>query len=476
MKMKKLLAGVLSAAMVATMIPASMAMSSVSAAPEDSLVASYDFTQGETQGWAEYSGLTFTEGDVSQISQGEDGVTFTEEGTYSYSIANPLAGKVTDGFAIAMDVAITGTMNEYNGLLGFNNHEAWNFFEVTTNGVTVRHNNSEGFYDVIDTTTSSGLGAEMKRFVMVANSEKFDIYVDGALVKSLPMSPVASGDVHPDYCINTSNIANTATYFNIGFNCTNGTWQWNKSIMTVSAVSFYNTALSAEDVAALGAYEPPVEDPDAITASVVDVTGEESYEEGDTVSVAVQATGNVDLGGYNVTLKYDNTLLQLDPQEDSTDPNVIVSNDGENGVVVLKVDTNGENSVALGETATTLYTFNFTVKNVAESKDVEFSLTDTMFAYYDDNGIPTEYELVPTLNPCTVSLKSSVVITNPYDFNKDGAADPDVRDVMALAQLIVDQDPMDDPALDYDVHKDEQYPDVVDVLDVMALARIVVNG
>ena len=476
MKMKKLLAGVLSAAMVATMIPASMAMSSVSAAPEDSLVASYDFTQGETQGWAEYSGLTFTEGDVSQISQGEDGVTFTEEGTYSYSIANPLAGKVTDGFAIAMDVAITGTMNEYNGLLGFNNHEAWNFFEVTTNGVTVRHNNSEGFYDVIDTTTSSGLGAEMKRFVMVANSEKFDIYVDGALVKSRPMSPVASGDVHPDYCINTSNIANTATYFNIGFNCTNGTWQWNNSIMTVSAVSFYNTALSAEDVAALGAYEPPVEDPDAITASVVDVTGEESYEEGDTVSVAVQATGNVDLGGYNFTLKYDNTLLQLDPQEDSTDPNVIVSNDGENGVVVLKVDTNGENSVALGETATTLYTFNFTVKNVAESKDVEFSLTDTMFAYYDDNGIPTEYELVPTLNPCTVSLKSSVVITNPYDFNKDGAADPDVRDVMALAQLIVDQDPMDDPALDYDVHKDEQYPDVVDVLDVMALARIVVNG
>ena len=246
--------------------------------------------------------------------------------------------------------------------------------------------------------------------------------------------------------------------------------------MIVSAVSFYNTALSAEDVAALGAYEPPVEDPDAITASVVDVTGEESYEEGDTVSVAVQATGNVDLGGYNFTLKYDNTLLQLDPQEDSTDPNVIVSNDGENGVVVLKVDTNGENSVALGETATTLYTFNFTVKNVAESKDVEFSLTDTMFAYYDDNGIPTEYELVPTLNPCTVSLKSSVVITNPYDFNKDGAADPDVRDVMALAQLIVDQDPMDDPALDYDVHKDEQYPDVVDVLDVMALARIVVNG
>lgn len=471
MKMKKLLAGVLSAAMVATMIPVSMAMSSVSAADVPDPVASYDFTKGETEGWEEYSGLTFTEGDVSQITQGENGVAFSEEGTYSYSIANPLAGKVTDGFAIAMDVAVTGTMNEYNGLLGFNDHAVWNFFEVTTSGVTVRHNNGEGFYDVIDTTTSSGLGAEMKRFVMVANSEKFDIYVNGNLVKSLPM-----GSGNTSYSINASNIANTATYFNLGFNCTDGTWQWNNSTMTVSAVSFYNTALSADDVAALGAYEPPVEDSDAITASVVDVTGKESYEEGDTVSVAVQATGNVDLGGYNFTLKYDNTLLKLDSQEDSSDPDVVVSNDGENGVVVLKVDLNGENSVALSETATTLYTFNFTVQNVSKSTDVEFSLADTMFAYYDDNGIPTEYKLVPTLNPCTISLKSAAVIGNPYDFNEDGALTPNVLDVMALAQLIVDQDPMDNPELDYDVHEDEQYPGVVDVLDVMALARIVVNG
>ncbi len=474
MKMKKLLAGVLSAAMVATMIPASMAMSSVSAAPEDSLVASYDFTQGETQGWAEYSGLTFTEGDVSQISQGEDGVTFTEEGTYSYSIANPLAGKVTDGFAIAMDVAITGTMNEYNGLLGFNNHEAWNFFEVTTNGVTVRHNNSEGFYDVIDTTTSSGLGAEMKRFVMVANSEKFDIYVDGALVKSLPMSPVASGDVHPDYCINTSNIANTATYFNIGFNCTNGTWQWNNSIMTVSAVSFYNTALSAEDVASLGAYEPPVAEPDAITASVVDTTAAESYEEGDTVSVAVQATGNVDLGGYQFTLKYDNTLLEPQLPDDIDDPFVSVTNDAENGAVVLRLNSNGENDIALGEEATTLITLDFTVLEVAEDTDTTLSLTDTMFAYYDGDEIPVAYELTPTLNSCTVSLEAAVVITNQYDFNKDGSTAPNVLDVMALAQLIVDEALTNDPNLTYNVNGDAE--GVVDVLDVMTLAQMVVNS
>ena len=95
MKMKKLLAGVLSAAMVATMIPASMAMSSVSAAPEDSLVASYDFTQGETQGWAKYNGMDRAEGNDA-ITETDEGVVFTTNAYNTYSISNPLAGEVGD--------------------------------------------------------------------------------------------------------------------------------------------------------------------------------------------------------------------------------------------------------------------------------------------------------------------------------------------------------------------------------------------
>lgn len=459
MKMKKLLAGVLSAAMVATMIPASMAFS-VSAAPEDSLVASYDFTKGETEGWAEYSGLTFTEGDIAQIAQGEDGVTFSEEGTYSYSIANPLAGKVTDGFSIAMDVAVTGTMNEYNGLLGFNNHDVWNFFEVTTNGATVRHNNGEGYYDVVDTTTVSGLGAEMKTFVIVANSEKFDIYVDGALLKSLPM-----GSGNTAYSINTSNIANTATYFNLGFNCTDGTWQWNNSNMTVANVSFYNAALTADEVASLGSQEPVV--PDAITASVVDATGAESYAVGDTFQVDVAATGNVDLGGYQFTLKYDNTVLEPVLPDDVSDPDVVVSNDSENGVVALKVDLNGENSVVLSDTATTLYSLEFEVIAAPEAGSTDLTLADTIFAYYDEDGNVASYELTPTLNGCTVAIED--VTYSPYDYNMDGVVD--TTDLMVLAQMIVDGDSFDGD-FTYDVNEDSS----VNVLDVMTLAQTIVNA
>lgn len=470
MKMKKLLAGVLSAAMVATMIPVSMAMSSVSAAPEDSLVASYDFTTDEGR-----TGWTGGGAAASSIVTDENGVTFSNgyiEQNQSYSIANPLNGRASEGFSVALTVTVpAGTyVNAYESMFNFNGTAAQvnAVYNVSGNGGGTHYNDWAGnYWDIIN-----GAAVDLAQgsiFVLTVDTEdNITLYSNGEVVNTFNSSSVA----HTGTPGTVVDLVNSMNNFSLGA----APSLWGQPAMTVSAVSFYNTALSADDVAALGAYEPPVEDSDAITASVVDVTGKESYEEGDTVSVAVKATGNVDLGGYSFTLKYDNTLLKLAPQEDSSDPDVVVSNDGENGVVVLKADLQGENSVALSDTAATLYTFNFTVQNVPQSKNVEFSLTDTMFAYYDDNGIPTEYELVPTLNPCTVSLKAAAVIGNPYDFNEDGAAAPNVLDVMALAQLIVDQDPMNNSELDYDVHKDEQYPNVVDVLDVMALARIVVNG
>ncbi len=57
MKMKKLLAGVLSAAMVATMIPASMAFSSVSAEVPEA-VATYDFSADESWHLEGHSSIT----------------------------------------------------------------------------------------------------------------------------------------------------------------------------------------------------------------------------------------------------------------------------------------------------------------------------------------------------------------------------------------------------------------------------------
>ena len=102
MKMKKLLAGILSATMVATMIPASMAFSGVSAAEDtgNGLVASYDFTKGQTDVWSDA-----TKGEGTAVTVDDNGVTTIYSATdpQSYSIENPLQNKVTDGFTVGVE-------------------------------------------------------------------------------------------------------------------------------------------------------------------------------------------------------------------------------------------------------------------------------------------------------------------------------------------------------------------------------------
>ncbi len=468
MKMKKLLAGVLSAAMVATMIPASMAFS-VSAAPEDSFVVSYDLTTDEGR-----TGWTGGGAAASSIVTDENGVTFSNgylAQNQNYSIANPLNGQASEGFSVALTVTVPAGayVNAYESMFNFNgvdNADTDGLFSVGGNGGGVHYNDWAANYWDIASGTAVDLTAGSIFVLTVDADNNINLYSNGVLVNSFGQNNiVATGTVE-----DIVTYVNDMMYFSLGA----APNLWGQPAMTVSAVSFYSSALSADDVAALGAYEPPVADPDAITASVVDTTGAESYEEGDTVSVAVQATGNVDLGGYQFTLKYDNTLLEPQLPADSDDPFVSVTNDAENGAVVLRLNPNGENDIALGEEATTLFTLDFTVLEVAEDTDTTLSLTDTMFAYYDGSGIPVAYDLTPTLNGCTVSLEAAVVITNPYDFNKDGSTAPNVLDVMALAQLIVDEALMNDPNLTYNVNGDAE--GVVDVLDVMTLAQIVVNG
>lgn len=47
----------------------------------------------------------------------------------------------------------------------------------------------------------------------------------------------------------------------------------------------------------------------------------------------------------------------------------------------------------------------------------------------------------------------------------------DVNDLMALAQMIVNEDTFEDASFTYDVNEDT----TVDVLDVMTLAQMIVN-
>ena len=476
MKMKKLLAGVMSAAMVATMIPASMAFS-VSAAPEDSLVASYDFTQSETEGWAKYNGMNRTEGN-NAIEETDEGIVFTTNDYNTYSIGNPLAGQVDGGFTVMVDVSVPSTQaqNEFEGLFGFNSHGTWDWFGVTNSGLSMNMNAvaspyTQRFFDLNVTAPVATTDMSNARYVLTVDADAITVYVNGQQIEQYTgtagkLADDTTADV--TYGEAAMALANVAQYFDLGYWRNQGDWGAFGSAMTVHGVSFYNSALSADDVASLGAYEPPVVEPDAITASVVDTTAAESYDVGDTFTVDVTAAGNVDLGGYQFTLKYDNTVLEPVLPDDSSDPDVTVSNDGENGIVALKVDLNGENTMVLGEEAITLFSLDFEVIAAPEAGSTELTLADTVFAYYDASGAVQAYDLVPTLNGCTVAIAGTVTYS-PYDYNTDGNVD--VNDLMALAQMIVNEDTFEDASFTYDVNEDT----TVDVLDVMTLAQMIVN-
>ena len=461
MKMKKLLAGVLSAAMVATMIPASMAFSSVSAEVPEA-VATYDLTtDAGREGWV-------AGGAAANIATDENGVTFSNGyvgQNQNYSIANPLNGKATNGFSVALTVTVPAGpyVNAYESMFNFNgvdNVDTDGVFSVSGNGGGVHYNDwNANFWD-ITSGTAVDLTAGSIFILTVDVDNNMNLYSNGVLVNSFNQGNiVATGTVE-----DVVNYVNDMMYFSLGA----APAVWGQPAMTVSAVSFYSSALSDQDVASLGAYEPPVVEPDAITASVVDTTAAESYDVGDTFTVDVTAAGNVDLGGYQFTLKYDNTVLKPVLPDDSSDPDVTVSNDGENGIVALKVDLNGENTMVLGEEAITLFSLDFEVIAAPEAGSTELTLADTVFAYYDASGAVQAYDLVPTLNGCTVAIAGTVTYS-PYDYNTDGNVD--VNDLMALAQMIVNEDTFENASFTYDVNEDT----TVDVLDVMTLAQMIVN-
>lgn len=283
MKMKKLLAGVLSAAMVATMIPASMAFSSVSAEGEgNGLVASYDFTKGQTDNWAAYTSTqngTTGAGNVTW-TEGNNAVTITENGLYmpagmnSYNIANPLKGKVTDGWTIIMDVTIPSTMagdpeypqgqTVYEGLLGFNNHAqgGFEYWQVSNNGVAVQANafaaynqsgldNDQWWFGPVAEDITAGNGVvilpkdSQVRYAVSVTQAAVNFYVNGECVKTIPndTTGIYSGDI-------SLAAANVYDWFTLGAGATGDSWAWWSTAMTVANISFYNTAFTDDEAEA----------------------------------------------------------------------------------------------------------------------------------------------------------------------------------------------------------------------------------
>lgn len=252
MKLKKLLAGVLSATMVATMIPASMAFSSVSAAPENSLVASYDLTTDiGREDW------TGTEGYVSVDENGVSIAHDGETGKGQYYITNPLAGKdLTDGFSVVVDVAALLTDDAvWDTLFGFskvNDLSAVNFFSVGNTGTTVRLNRqSENlnpyFFDIVGNPM---LDSSTQRIVLSVSSEAINIYLDG---NATPIASYSYNNTYAatEYSMNVIDYVDEAGYFILGAVAS----YWGNPEINVKSVAFYDTALTSDDVVSLGAYE-----------------------------------------------------------------------------------------------------------------------------------------------------------------------------------------------------------------------------
>ena len=233
-----------------------------------SLVDSNDLTTEEgREGWSGYTasnfGAIYAEGNDT-ITEGENGVTFTEAGLNSYSLANPLKGQVTDGFTVKVDatIPVEQALTQYEGFFGFNNHGAWQYWQASNDGTTLQANSDDAYenwtgeepgdnpfyYGIVGTAQDAMRDVE---YTISVDANSASIYLNGQLVATYT-------EDNSDYVSAvTLGAANGLDWFNLGFNAADGaTWNWFNSMMTVSSVSFYNRALTAEEITSLYNYVP----------------------------------------------------------------------------------------------------------------------------------------------------------------------------------------------------------------------------
>lgn len=194
MKMKKLLAGVLSAAMVATMIPASMAFSSVSAvAPDgvvtDGLVSYFTFDGNGTNSVDGATTASFLAEGASAASIVEDSVRGQvvqiggANGNRSYvdlgnDIPDSAEGVSFGGWvklAEGQDAAAWWNMFT----LDDNKIDSWHYFTASTNGTM--HQNFGAIFDGVGNPCLANDGA-WHYLVLASSGQDINVYVDGSLI------------------------------------------------------------------------------------------------------------------------------------------------------------------------------------------------------------------------------------------------------------------------------------------------------
>lgn len=264
MKLKKLLAGVLSATMVATMIPASMAFS-VSAEAEGGLVAAYDLTT--EAGRSDWTNASIGTVSITTDSEGvHSSYGWTEETGLqadAYSIVNPLAGNVTDGFTVVVNTT-GGFANPGTSLFGFSDsvnpydndvntsYTRTGCFTVMTDMKSMHLNPWDGVengwwdiaYEDPAVQTSGG------QYVLTGNADGgVALYLNGTLMASYANTSeivAASNHGEASWIKTVAHWVNTKAYFNLG-----ASTYWLNEAQTYTSVAFYNEEMSADQVAAM---------------------------------------------------------------------------------------------------------------------------------------------------------------------------------------------------------------------------------
>lgn len=304
MKMKKLLAGVLSAAMVATMIPASMAFGSVSAvAPDgvvtDGLVSYFTFDGNGTNSVDGATTASFlAEGSASAASIVEDSVRGQVVqiggafGSRSYvDLGNDLPAGTTGvsfgGWVKLAEGQVAGTYIDMFTIdnTGTSDLSKWHYFTVSTNGTL--HQNNGGYFDGAGTACLTNDG-EWHYLVVTSSGTDIDVYVDG----NHSYTYTSSATSLPTLATLTD-VSGEEQHFYLGYI----RQFWDAANCYIDDYAIYNVELTAEQVRAnYNATLPDVVDYTSLNSAIataesiqVDSYTAQSYEALQTAIAAAEA-------------------------------------------------------------------------------------------------------------------------------------------------------------------------------------------
>ena len=227
-------------------------------------VASYDFTSAgfDSSAWTAWRATggtlpTVSAGPGLSITGGNQALENSADATSSYGTANPLKNQLTDGFSVILNAAVTDFIDDARNLFGFTKvsgttptQSGNNFFLVAASGNGMHLNNigtsgnDDDFYDI---TPGDPMDiSSISQYILTVSATTITVYLNGHQAAQYTYN--ASGAAG-EYRCDTIDFVNNSDWFLLGRVCT----FWGNGTATVQGVSFYDTALTAEEIAAINA-------------------------------------------------------------------------------------------------------------------------------------------------------------------------------------------------------------------------------